>query len=121
MIEQYQLPQWIKDLIECAAPEDAQRIALHGYMLVTGIVERSVKTNTENGAVTVNYSFHNSIPLPEMKELVAAYVKAAWGADELFFLQSQKERSITTSDRMYFHVNFMAEHSRRKAKAVQAD
>lgn len=104
-------------MIEVADDDDKQRIMLHGYMLVTGVVERSYKHDTETLKTVVRYSFHQTINLDEMKELVAAYCKAAWGADEMIFAQSHKEHGMTTTERMYFHVDFIARHPRRKANA----
>jgi len=121
MLEQYELPQWIKDLIEYAEAEDAERLKLHGYMLVAGIVMRTATTDAETLVTTVPCSTINAIPNDEMKQLVSAYCQSAWGAEFVQFFTTVKDRRISTEDRAYFHIQFIQKHEKRSAKARSQD
>lgn len=116
MLEQYQLPQWILDMIAEATEDDRIRLRLYGYMLVTGIVFRTSTTSDETGVTTIPVSHMNALPVDEMKELVAAYVKAAYGADEVHFFTSAKDRRISTEDRAYFHLQFQKKFDRARMR-----
>lgn len=119
MLESYELPQWILDMIEDASVGDRTRLRLYGYMLVTGIVFRTSTTDDSTGVTTIPASTINALPSDEMKELVAAYVKAAYGADEVHFFTSQKDRRISTEDRSYFHLQFQKKFDRSRKRPNQ--
>jgi len=121
MIEQYALPQWITDMIRDASEDDKQRLRLHGYMLVTGIVMRTGQTDPVTQISTYPFSTMNAIPTDEMKELVTAYIAANWGTSEVQFFTTVKDRRISTEDRAYFHVRFIAAHPSRAKARSEAD
>lgn len=118
MLENYAIPAHIERMKEGASQEDAYRLHLHGLMLATGVIPRTSTTDALTGITTVPIRFQNSISLDEMKQLVTEYYRAAWGAEEVKFFQSQKDRRISTEDVMYFHVSFKGKYLHHGAKAT---
>lgn len=121
MLESYELPQWILDMITDASEDDRVRLRLYGYMIVTGIVFRVASSNEETGVTAVPVSHINALPVDEMKELIAAYIKAAYGADEVYFFTTDKDRRISTEDRAYFHIQFQQKFNRARKRGPEND
>lgn len=119
MIEQYSVPAHIQRMIETASQEDAYRLHLHGLMLSIGIVPRTSTTDKTTGVTTVPIRWLGNLPTDEMKHLVTEYYRAAWGADEVKFFTSPKDRRISTEDVSYFHVSFKGVYSHLGAKATE--
>lgn len=119
MLDQYSLPQWIQDMIEDASDEDKLRLRLYGYMLVTGIVFRVGDSNPETGVTTVPVSTINALTNEDMKELIAAYIKAAYGADEVYFFTTSKDRRISVEDRAYFHIQFQQKFNKARKRGSE--
>lgn len=107
MFEQYSVPAHIQELMKDASQEDAYRLHLHGLMLAIGIIPRTSQFDASTGLRSVPIRWMNNIPVDHMKWLVREYYSAAWGANDVRFFTTVKDRKLSTEDVAYFHVSFL--------------
>ena len=97
------LPDYIKELMQGATPDDRRRLEIKGWLIANGVYERTHTTHLNEGVTVFRFAHMNVVPTDTVKEVLVAWINEHYGIEEVLWYQSRQERTITTNDRVYFH------------------
>lgn len=103
MYKGIELPNDTIEMMAGQSDAECERLAVMGAMRSAGIYQRTHSTNLAEGKTTLRFASINAISSVLAKELCEAFATVVYELVDAEFFQTQREKTDSTEDRVYFH------------------